>query len=100
MKVRYGANRIMVLSTERYKDIKNFSDKIGFTIGRKRKTLEFCLKSYKRKGLRGYDKEFKIKVLNLLKKGNSAYKIGKMLGFPHTNVYDFIKQEQRRDFKV
>ena len=97
-KVRYNQNKVMMLCSERYKDIKNFSDRIGFTIGRKCKMLAFCLSSYKRKGLRSYNEEFKLNVLKLLNEGYSAYKIGKMLEFPHTNVYDFIKQHERGDF--
>lgn len=93
--IRFTSNNVLVLSTERYKDIKNFSDKIGFTIERKSKTLELSLQSYKRKGLRRYNKNFKLKVLNILDKGYSAYKIGKILDFPYTNVYDFIKQNNK-----
>lgn len=90
---------MLILVTERYKDIKNFSDKIGFSIRRKEETLDSCLLSYKRKGLRTYDPEFKLKVLNLLEEGHSAYKIGKMLGFSHTNIYDFMKQYHKSDIQ-
>lgn len=99
LKINYNQGKVMMLYSERYKDIKNFSDKIGFTIERKRKVLDICLQSYKRKGLRNYNQEFKIKVLNLLNQGYSAYKIGKMLDFPYTNIYDFIKQEKREIVK-
>ena len=33
----------------------------------------------------------------LLKQGYPAYRIGKILDFPYTNVYDFIKQDKRAD---
>ena len=95
MKVGYNQNRVMILYSDRYKNIKNFFDKVGFTIGRKRKTLEFCLRNYKRKGLRSYDKEFKLKCLNMLRDGYSAYEIGKLLDFPYTNIYDFVKQTEK-----
>lgn len=83
---------LLVLHAYSYKDIKNFSDKIGFVIGRKRKILEYALSTYKRKGLRHYNQEFKLKVFSLLDQGFSASKIGKLLDFNRTNVYDFIKQ--------
>lgn len=89
----------MVLYSERYKDIKNFYDKIGFSIKRKQERLISSLSTYKRKGLRSYDNHFKLKVLNLLQEGYSAYKIGKILDFPYTNVYDFIKQYNKQNIQ-
>ena len=97
LKIKYNNVGVMVLYSERYKNIKKFYDKIGFSIKRKQDRLILSLLTYKRKGLRSYDSEFKSKVLDLLKKGHSAYKIGKMLDFPYTNVYDFIKQNRRAD---
>ncbi|MDD5650367.1 MAG: LAGLIDADG family homing endonuclease [Candidatus Nanoarchaeia archaeon] len=86
---------LLVLHAYSYKDIKNFSDKIGFVIGRKKNLLKYALSTYKRKGLRHYDKEFKLKVFSLLDQGFSASKIGKLLNFNRTNVYDFIKQREK-----
>jgi len=94
-KIDFNNNKVMQLRTYRYENIKNFSDKIGFTIKRKKEKLAFCLSSYKRKGLRKYNQDFKANVLQLLSQGFSAYKIGKILKFPHTNVYDFVKQQNR-----
>ncbi|MFH1209183.1 MAG: LAGLIDADG family homing endonuclease [archaeon] len=95
MRVRYNNVGVMVLYTERYEDINNFSNKIGFVIDRKQKMLKYVLSTYKRKGLRRYNKEFKDKALKMLDQGYSASQIGKILNFNRTNVYDFIKQANR-----
>ena len=89
MKVKYNQNFVTILYTERYLHIKNFFDRIDFTIKRKKYALNFCLSSYKRKGLRSYDQDFKFQALKLLDKGYSPYKVGKMLNFPYTNIYDW-----------
>jgi len=93
--INYSQGDVMVLSSENYKYIKNFADKINFTIKRKKISLANALATYKRKGLARYDIEFKKKVLDLLNQGHSAYKIGKTLKFPYTNIYDFVKQRKR-----
>lgn len=95
--LRHSRN-VARLVTERFKSIKNFSDYIGFTIQRKQNILKYALSTYKRKGLRSYNKEFKLKVLRLLSDGYSAYKIGKILDFPYTNVYDFVKQKKGENY--
>ncbi|MBI2667839.1 hypothetical protein HYX17_03675 [Candidatus Woesearchaeota archaeon] len=89
-----------VLEITYYKDILSFYENINFSISRKQIKLSQLIISYKRKNLRHYDDKFKIKVLNLLKDGFSAYEIGKMLNFPRTNVYDFIKQKNKRNFEI
>lgn len=95
LKIGYNNVNVMVLYSENYKNIKNYYNKIGFSIKRKQEKLLYCLSTYKRKGLRKYNKEFKLKVLGLLKEGYSTREIGKMLNFNYTNIYDFIKQDKR-----
>jgi intein-encoded DNA endonuclease-like protein len=95
MKLSSHKNRVPIIYTETYKDIKSFSNLIGFTIQRKKNTLAHCLSTYKRKGLRRYSPEFKVHTLDLLRQGYSTYRIGKMLGFSYTNIHDFIKQAAR-----
>lgn len=95
MKVYIRKDGMCILETWNYKDIKNFEEKIGFSIKRKNDTLISALNSYNRKGLRKYSREFKLNVLRLLDEGYSAYTIGKLLNFPHTNVYDFVKSGVR-----
>lgn len=99
MSVRYSQSNAIVLYTENYACIKNFSDKINFFIKRKKDMLSFCLSSYKRKGLRKYSKEFKLNALKMLDEGFSVRKIGEILDFPRTNVYDFTKQFNKEDIK-
>ncbi|MBU0963280.1 MAG: hypothetical protein KKD48_05230 [Nanoarchaeota archaeon] len=83
------------LKSAGYKNIKNFYNNINFSIKRKREKLRIGLSTYKRKGLRHYDKEFKLNVFSLLDQGFSACEIGKLLNFNRTNVYDFIKQRRK-----
>ncbi len=97
MKVEERDNEFIVLYSERYKDIKNFSDMINFTIKRKKDKLKLALENYKRKGLRHYNKEFKEKVLELYNKGYGTIEIGRISNFPYTNIYDFIKQENGKN---
>ena len=86
---------VLLLETERYKNIKNFADHIGFNIKRKQKKLEFCLSDYKRKGLRSYSNEFKLEVLAMVSEGISRPLIGDLLNFNYTNIYDFEKQYEK-----
>ena len=96
-----GLNLVIVSSTfvrlksVSYRNIKNFSNKINFTILRKKEKLELGFSKFKRKGHRKYSIEFKNEVLRMLDEGFTAPQIGKRLGFPHTNVYDFIEQKNR-----
>ncbi len=94
MKIEYRKS-LVVLHCQKYKDIKNYCDKIGFVIKRKQNRLVNALSTYKRTNLRHYEEEFKLKVFELLGKGISTYKIGKMLNFPYTTIYDFIEQKNR-----
>ena len=77
MKIIYNQSNVTLIYTDRYNDIKKFADKINFTIKRKKEKLAFCLSSYKRKGLRKYNQDFKANVLQLLSQGFSAYKINR-----------------------
>ena len=93
MKIKEDRGCVVVISTETYKDIKNFYDKINFTIKRKKEKLEYALSTYKRTNLRHYNDEFKLKVFELLDQGYGKREIGRMLNFSHTNIYDFIRQK-------
>jgi len=95
MKIKEEKDYILVLYTSKYNDIKNYYDKIGFIIKRKQDVLTHALSTYKRTNLRHYNKEFKLKVFELLEKGYGTRKIGKILDFPHTTIYDFIEQRNR-----
>ena len=84
-----------ILEITYYKDIKIFYDKVNFVMVRKQIKLFQLLGSYKRKGLKIYDKNFNLKCLEMLNNGYSISKLGKMFNFSRTNVYDFIKQKER-----
>lgn len=95
MKIKFDDGKFIVIYTSHYRNIKNYYDKIGFTIKRKQDRLVNALSTYKRTNLRHYDEEFKQKVFELLNQGYGTRKIGRILNFPHTNIYDFIEQKNR-----
>ncbi|MEK6936548.1 MAG: LAGLIDADG family homing endonuclease [Nanoarchaeota archaeon] len=47
LKPLYPQKDFIKLKSAKYQDIKNFSDKIGFTIGRKKQVLEIAVKNFK-----------------------------------------------------
>ncbi len=85
-------NGVGVLTTSDYWSLLTYKNYINFTIRRKKNTLEKGLANYKRKGLRKYSPEFKLKAMNLLKQGMKHREIAKLLGTNHTNIYDWEKK--------
>ena len=83
---------IPVIVVTKYNSLLRFYKNIGFVIIRKQKSLEKALNSYKRKGIRRYPESFKIKAMNLLKKGYKHRQIAKILNTNHTNIYDWEKK--------
>ena len=47
LKLSQNQKDFIKLKSAKYQDIKNFSDKIGFTIGRKKQVLEIAVKNFK-----------------------------------------------------
>ncbi|MBI2507945.1 hypothetical protein HYV89_03250 [Candidatus Woesearchaeota archaeon] len=80
---------VMRLKSSGYNNVKNFCDKIGFTIKRKQDKLEKGLSSYIRKGVRRYSLEFKKKTLKLLEKYQDSVFVADLLGIPTSNVHDW-----------
>lgn len=81
-----------------YISLRAYYENVSFVINRKYTKLFQGLGSYKRGTLRKYSKDFKLKALNLLEEGLSVYRVGKILDFPHPNIYDFVRQKERGDF--
>ncbi len=86
---RNSSTQVIVVT--KYVCLKKFHDEIGFIIKRKQDRLEQALNSYKRKGIKRYPKEIKLKAINMLKKGLNHREIAKILGTNHTNIYDWEK---------
>lgn len=84
-------NKATVISITKYIYLKKFHDEIGFIIKRKQENLKKGLNSYKRKGVRSYPLEFKLKAMNLLKQGMKHREIARLLGTNRTNIYDWEK---------
>ncbi len=87
-KLDWGVAKIVIT---KYICLKRFYDEIGFIIKRKQENLKRALDSYKRKGINRYSKEFKLKAIQLLKRGLKHREIAKLLGTSHTNIYDWEK---------
>jgi intein-encoded DNA endonuclease-like protein len=87
-KHKWGVYNIVIT---RYSYLLTFHNQIGFVIKRKMSNLSKGLKSYKRKGLRKYNIEFKKKALQMLKEGKSHHEVGRILNTSHTNIYDWEK---------
>jgi len=83
---------VQTLVIWRYDSLKKFNDEIGFVIKRKQDNLRNGLDSYKRKGLRRYDEEFKHLAMYLLKQGFKHGKIARLLKTSRTNIYDWEKR--------
>ena len=77
------------LKSAGYKNVKNFNDNINFTIKRKRDKLKEGLSTYKRRGVRRYNLEFKKKALELLEKYKDVNFVSGLLGIHNSNIYDW-----------
>jgi len=84
-----NGNGVPIIAITKYIYLKRFYDEIGFIIKRKKEKLRLGLESYKRKGVRKYSKEFKLKAMNLLKQGMKHKEIAQLLGTNRTNIYDW-----------
>jgi len=84
-------NEVSRLTTSDYVSLLKFKEDINFTIRRKRFILEKGLTNYKRKGLRKYSLEFKLKAMNLLKQGMKHKEIAQLLGTNRTSIYNWEK---------
>lgn len=86
-----NSSGVPVIVVTKYESLKIFYNEIGFVIKRKQNALKQALDSYKRKGLRRYSREFKLKAINLLKSGLKHKEVAKLLGTSPANVYDWEK---------
>ncbi|MBI2498889.1 hypothetical protein HYV88_01455 [Candidatus Woesearchaeota archaeon] len=77
------------LKSSGYKNVKTFYENINFTIKRKRDKLGTGLLTYKRKGVRRYSPEFKMKALELLDKHKDPHIVASLLGINSANIYDW-----------
>ncbi len=83
---------VPVIVITRYVCLNRFYNKIGLIVKRKQIALKNALSSYKRKGIRRYSTEFKIRAIDMLKNGMKHREIAKLFGTSHSNIYDWEKQ--------
>lgn len=85
----FNDKSVVRLKSSGYKNIKNFAEKINFTIKRKRENLEWGLSTFKRKGVRRYSLDFKKKALELLEKYEDPNFVASLVGTNPSNIYDW-----------
>ncbi len=77
------------LKSSGYENVKNFYERINFTIKRKKDILRVGLSTYMRKGVKRYSLEFKKNALKLLEIYKDVRFVSQLLDTSNANLYDW-----------